>query len=167
MAYFRYFNKIGYDVRGVKNNLQIDNVTNILQRARLKLDHLDHNLAFVQHFILDGQTPEYLAHEFYGDSELHWIILFGQKCVNPYYDWPMTYFTLQKYISKKYGAASINEVHHYEDADRYTVDSTASGAVPITNALYEETINDEKRLLNVIRPESVSAIISEFKALMK
>ena len=163
MAYFKYFNTINYDVHGVKNNMHLNRVTNILQRVRLKPEFIQHKLIFAQHFILDGETPEYLAHEFYGDSELHWIVLYGQQCINPYYDWPLTYFILQKYTSKKYGAASINEVHHYEDADRYIVDSTASGAVPITNAYYEERLNDEKRLLNVIRPQDAMGMIKELK----
>ena len=40
---------------------------------------------------------------------------------DPYYDWPMTYFDLQKYIVKKY--ANPNGIHHYEDANGYEVDS--------------------------------------------
>ena len=101
MAYFKYFNKINYDVRGIKKDSHIDRVTNILQRVRLKPEFIQNKLIFAQHFILDGETPEYLAHEFYGDSELHWIVLYGQQCTNPYYDWPLTYFILQKYTSKK------------------------------------------------------------------
>ena len=163
MAYFKYFDKIDYDVRGVKDTFHVNKVTNILQRVRLKPEFIQHKLIFAQRFIQDGETPEYLAYEMYGDSELHWIVLYGQQCINPYYDWPMTYFTLQKYISKKYGASSINAVHHYEDADRYIVDSTASGATPITNSYYEERINDDKRLLNVIRAENVGDIVKELK----
>lgn len=167
MAYFKYFNTINYDVRGVKNQYHMDKVTNILQRVRLKPEFIEHKLIFAQHFIQDGETPEYLAYQMYGDSELHWIVLYGQQCINPYYDWPMTYFTLQKYTSKKYGSTNINAVHHYEDADRYIVDSTASGATAISNAYYEERLNDDRRLLNVIRQENVAEIIEELKSHLK
>ena len=33
MAYFKYFPKIAYDVRGVDNNEQYDAITNLLSRV--------------------------------------------------------------------------------------------------------------------------------------
>ena len=86
---------------------------------------------------------------------------------NPYYDWPMTYFDLQKFVNKKYGVANINAIHHYEDVDGYEVDSTASGATSVTNFIHEETLNDAKRNLTVIRPEYVNNVVNEFKKLLK
>ena len=167
MAYFRYFNKINYDVRGVKNNVNIDVITNILERVRLKLNFIQNQAFFAQHHIIDGETPEFLAYKYYGDTELHWIILYSQQATNPYYDWPLTYFDLKKFVNKKYGVANINATHHYEDADNYEVDSTASGATAITNFIYEETLNDAKRNLTVIRSEYVSNVVNEFKKLLK
>ena len=167
MAYFRYFNKIGYDVRGVKNNVNVDVITNILERVRLKLNFIQHQAFFAQHFIIDGETPEFLAYKYYGNTELHWIILYSQQATNPYYDWPLTYFDLQKFVNKKYGVANINAIHHYEDADGYEVDSTAAGATSVTNFIYEETLNDAKRNLTIIRSEYVSNVVKEFKKLLK
>jgi len=167
MAYFKYFNKINYDVRGVKNNVNVDVITNILERVRLKLNFIQSQAFFAQHFIIDGETPEFLAYKYYGNTELHWIILYSQQATNPYYDWPLTYFDLKKFVNKKYGVANINATHHYEDADNYEVDSTASGATAITNFIYEETLNDAKRNLTVIRSEYVSNVVNEFKKLLK
>jgi len=167
MAYFRYFNKINYDVRGVKNNVNIDVITNILERVRLKLNFIQNQAFFAQHHIIDGETPEFLAYKYYGNTELHWIILYSQQATNPYYDWPLTYFDLKKFVDKKYGVANINATHHYEDADKYEVDSTASGATAITNFIHEETLNDAKRNLTVIRPEYVNNVVNEFKKLLK
>ena len=167
MAYFKYFNKINYDVRGVKNNVNIDVITNILERVRLKLNFIQSQAFFAQHFIIDGETPEFLAYKYYGDTELHWIILYSQQATNPYYDWPLTYFDLQKFVNKKYGVANINAIHHYEDVDGYEVDSTASGATSVTNFIHEETLNDAKRNLTVIRSEYVSNVVNEFKKLLK
>ena len=167
MAYFRYFNKINYDVRGVKNNVNIDVITNILERVRLKLNFIQNQAFFAQHHIIDFETPEFLAYKYYGDTELHWIILYSQQATNPYYDWPLTYFDLKKFVDKKYGVANINAIHHYEDADGYEVDSTASGATSVTNFIHEETLNDAKRNLTVIRSEYVSNVVNEFKKLLK
>ena len=166
MAYFRYFNKIGYDVRGVKNNVNVDVITNILERVRLKLNFIQHQAFFAQHFIIDGETPEFLAYKYYGNTELHWIILYSQQATNPYYDWPLTYFDLQKFVNKKYGVANINAIHHYEDVDGYEVDSTASGATSDTNFIHEETLNDARRNIKIIRSEYVQQIVSEFKKII-
>ena len=167
MAYFKYFNKINYDVRGVKNNVNVDVITNILERVRLKLNFIQSQVFFAQHQIIDGETPEFLAYKYYGNTELHWIILYSQQATNPYYDWPLTYFDLKKFVDKKYGVANINAIHHYEDADGYEVDSTAAGATSVTNFIHEETLNDAKRNLTVIRSEYVSNVVNEFKKLLK
>ena len=165
MAYFKYFPIIGYDVRGTKNDINVQSITNILTRVRKKLEIVN-TAFFEQYFVQDGDTPESLAHQVYGDSELHWIILYGNYMTNPYYDWPLTYFDLQKFVNKKYGVANINNTHHYEDADKYEVDSTASGATAITNFVHEETLNDAKRQINIIKPEYIQQIISEFKKII-
>ena len=164
MAYFKYFPTITYDVRGKKNQFQIDFITNILVRIRKKLNVT--NLAFFdEYFLQDGDTPESLAHQVYNDSQLHWVILYTNYMTNPYYDWPLTYFDLKKFVDKKY--SNINAVHHYEDVDGYEVDSTASGATAVTNFIYEETLNDTKRNIKVIKIEYVAQIIDELKLLIK
>ena len=165
MAYFKYFPTITYDVRGKKNQFQIDFITNILVRIRKKLNVT--NLAFFnEYFLQDGDTPESLAHQVYDDSQLHWIILYANYMTNPYYDWPLTYFDLQKFVNKKYGVANINAIHHYEDVDGYEVDSTASGATSVTNFIHEETLNDARRNIKIIRSEYVQQIVSEFKKII-
>ena len=165
MAYFKYFPTINYDVRGVKNDSNIQYVTDILKRVRKKLDIVN-RAYFEQYFVKNGDTPESLSHQVYGDSTLHWIILYGNYMTNPYYDWPLTYIDLKKFVIKKYGVANINSTHHYEDADGYEVDSTASGATAVTNFVYEETLNDAKRTINVIKSEYTQEIVSEFKKII-
>lgn len=167
MAYFKYFNTINYDVRGKKNKSHINVVTNILQRIRLKLEFVKHQSFFAQHTIVDGETPEYLAYTYYGDTELHWVILYAQQATNPFYDWPMDYFDLKKFVIKKYGAANINDINHHEDTDGYWVDSTAPGAAAVTHFVYEEELNDDKRNINIIRPEFAHDIVKELQQLLK
>ena len=163
MAYFNYFPIIGYDVRGKKDNLRIDTVTNILVRIRKKLEITNVSI-FEQYFIRDGDRADTLAYQFYNDSTLHWIIMYANYMTNPYYDWPLTYYDLQKYIAKKY--ANPNGIHHYEDADKYEVDADAPGATIITNSIYEETLNDSKRAIDIIKPVFVEQVVREFKQLI-
>ena len=137
MAYFRYFPKIAYDVRGVENNEQYDAITNLLSRVLVKchgwadVDGSAHEALvgichYQKYLIRDGDRLDTLAHQFYGDSELHWLIMYanGASIFNPWYDWPMTQSTLTKFIIKKYGSANIYATHHYEDTNEYTVDFT-------------------------------------------
>ncbi len=170
MAYFDYLPIIGYDVRGDKNKIRVELITNILIRVRKKLNIVNAAL-FEQYFISDGDRAETLAYEIYGDSTLHWIIMYANYMTNPYYDWPLTYFDLQKFVAKKY-PDNTNGVHHYEDEDGYIVDNPenrpANAIYPkiITNFLYEEMMNDSKRVINIIRKEYINQILQEFKLLI-
>ena len=161
MAYFEYFPTIAYDVRGEKNNKRVQGITNVLVRIRKKMNVINSGF-FEQYFINDGDRADTLAHQFYGDSTLHWVIMYANYMTNPYYDWPLPYFDLQKFVAKKY-PDNINGIHHYEDADGYEVDSDASGATAVTNFVYEEILNDGKRPINIIRVEYISQILQEFK----
>lgn len=170
MAYFEYFPQTGYDLLSDKNNIRINIVTNILVRIRKKLNIT--NIAFFeQHFISDGDRAEILAYEIYGDSSLHWLIMYANYMTNPYYDWPLTYYDLDKYVAKKY-PNNTNGIHHYEDEMGYIVDLpkdyNPDSQYPkiITNFLYEEELNDKKRVINIIKFEYVNTILVEFKKLI-
>ena len=164
MAYFDYFPTIGYDVRGEKNNSRVQAITNVLVRIRKKLNVVN-SAFFEQYFIGDGDRADTIAHQMYDDSTLHWVVLYANYMTNPYYDWPLPYFDLQKFVAKKY-PDNINGIHHYEDADNYEVDSDASGATAVTNFVYEESLNDSKRTINIIRAEYIPQVIKEFKTLI-
>ena len=170
MAYFNYFPTIGYDVRGIKNQTRIDAITNVLVRVRKKLN-VTNSALFEQFFVSDGDKPEILAHQIYDDSTLHWIILYANYMTNPFYDWPLTYFDLQKYVAKKY-PDNANGVHHYEDEEGFEVDNPENRPTDaiypkiITNFLYEEKKNDENRNINIIKQEYVNQVIQEFKSLI-
>ena len=179
MAYFKYYPKIVYDIRGAENQRQEDYVTNIIARVLVKchgwkdIDGSSHEALiatceFEKYLVRDGDRPDTLANKFYGDSELHWIILYanGVSMMNPYYDWPLGYYDLNKFVNKKYGLANRNAVHHYEDNENYQVDSTAPYAEAVTNFKYEEAKNDLKRPIRIMQFQYVSLVVNEFKRLM-
>ena len=179
MAYFRYFPKTLYDIRGAENQRQEDYITNIIARVLVKchgwkdVDGSGHEALigaceFEKYLIRDGDRTDTLAHQFYGDSELHWLILYinGIRMMNPYYDWPLTYYDLKKFVNKKYGVDNRNATHHYEDEDGYQVDSTAPYAEAVTNFKYEEAKNDLKRPIRIVQFQYVDLIVDEFKRLM-
>ena len=173
MAYFKYFNEIGYDLSREDEGLKIRSITNVLNRVRKKLE-ITNAAIFEQYFVNDGDRADTLAYQYYDDSTLHWIIMYANYMTNPYYDWPLTYFDLQKYVAKKYD--NINGIHHYEDSDGNVVDApntiispsgrTSGPADAITNFVYEERLNDQKRVIDIIRVEYVEQIVNEFKELL-
>ncbi len=177
MAYFRYYPTIAYDIRGVEDDSRHDWVTNILARVLVKchgwsdVDGSAHEALlatceYLKHHIMDSDRPDTLAYDYYGDSELHWIILFanGNKIQYPWYDWPVTQYDLGKFVAKKYD--DINAVHHYIDEDGYQVDSDAANATVVTNFKYEEELNDAKRPIRIMQPSYVDDVVDEFKRLM-
>lgn len=173
MAYFSYFNKIGYDLSREDESVKLRSITNVLNRVRKKLE-ITNAAIFEQYFVNDGDRADTLAYQYYDDSTLHWIIMYANYMTDPYYDWPLTYFDLQKYVAKKYD--NINGIHHYEDSDGNVVDApntiispsgrTSGPADAITNFVYEERLNDQKRVIDVIRVEYVEQIVTEFKELL-
>jgi hypothetical protein len=177
MAYFKYFPKIMYDIRGLTNDERYDTITNILVRVLVHfhgwedVDSVGHEVLvgaaqFEKHIITDGEKPETLADQYYGDAELHWLILYvnGSKLLNPYYDWPMNSYDLKKFCTKKY--ADINGTHHYVDTNNYEVDSDAPNASVVTNFGHEELLNDGKRVIRVLHPQYVSLVVEEFTTLI-
>jgi len=176
MAYFKYFPNTVYNAVDV-NEKKYRLVTNILRRIRKKIEITNVSI-FEQYFIQDGDRADTLAHQFYGDSTLHWIIMYANYMTNPYYDWPLTYLDLQKYVIKKYG--DPNGVHHYEDndgniVDRYPQsigangffqDTSGPGYNAVTNFIYEEKLNDKKRMIDIIKSQYTSQIVREFKKLV-
>jgi len=170
MAYFKQFPKVLYDVRGDGNEQMM---TNITKRVRFR-DYIKRNYVTYDFYdVKSGETPEYIANEFYGDPELHWIILLLNDVIDYYNDWPMTTEQFERYVKSKYD--DIDAIHHYEYAQEsgsttFTIelpnDSATTipvGATPITNYEYEESIQENKRRIRLIQKRFIGQIKNEFK----
>jgi hypothetical protein len=57
--------------------------------------------------IQEGDTPEIIAHKYYGDSYRYWIVLFANELLDPQWDWPMTYKMFEQYLADKYPSTNI------------------------------------------------------------
>jgi len=170
MAYFKQFPKVLYDVRG--NGVQ-QTMTDITRRVRFK-DYMKRNYVnFDFYDVKSGETPEYIANEFYGEPELHWVILLTNDILDFYTDWPMTTDQFERYVKSKYD--DIDAIHHYEYAQE-SGDTTITielpnesattipvGATAVTNYEYEEAIQEQKRRIRLIQPRFIGQIKNEFK----
>lgn len=166
--YFSYFNKT------ISNTLII---TNLLNRAKIKdVGIVSQAKLYYPYFIKDGERPETLAEKVYGDTTYFWIILFANNIRNIYQDWPRTQEALDEYVIFKYKSlADANiTVHHYEDDDgRYIMKEdwllywAGDVSKEISCYVYEDRLNESKRLINLIRPEYKSQLVSEFQTIFK
>ena len=109
--YFNYFPKLLY-----KTNNTTSIVTDLLTRPALIQDILNNTSLYYEYAIQEGDTPEMVASRYYGDAELHWVILIVNQITDPFYDWPMTYQQFVAFINEKYGsqAHALQLVHHFE-----------------------------------------------------
>ena len=143
--YFDLFPQIAYDIDG-KQLSTYQNVTNIFFRLRVVQKVLGNISAYYNYIITEGDTPEILAENIYGDPEAHWIILMANNIVDPQYDWPLSDRTFEAYIIGKYGSIETAQlqIHHYEKVIQR--EESASGIMTETRFV----INQEKLTDNAL-----------------
>lgn len=152
MAYFENFPLTGYDlVDSSFKNVKI--VTDIFLRTRILESIQNQTFIFYKYTVTDNDTPESLAFNYYDNPNRHWIILFANNIVDPFYDWPLKYENFIDYVESKYGSISTAKTttHHYEKIitktdsvtstvtiDKYQLDYNTYANLASTNT---ETIN--------------------------
>lgn len=157
--YFERFPTTYYSLDDL-NSVQV--VRNILVRV-LFSDEIKNNFSlFDEYDILDGETPEIVADRFYRNAQYHWVILHMNNILDPRYDWPLSTVNLRNYCESKYD--NINDVHHYENSEGYWVNSTAPGATPVTNFMYEDAQNELKRRIKILKPQYLESVIRDFNS---
>lgn len=102
--------------------LQYDDVgtgrvfTNLLARASIIPELLKNPALYYSYDIQDGDTPEIIAHKYYGDSYRYWMVLLANEILDPQWGWPMSGVVFNNYLISKYGQEFDTQatVHHYE-----------------------------------------------------
>ena len=78
-----------------------------MSRASI-LENLQNNsIVFYKYNIQEGDTPETIAHKYYGDPYKYWIVMYSNQLMDPLWDWPMNYQTFTDYLIAKYQAEFI------------------------------------------------------------
>ena len=195
MAYFQELPNISYPSLLPSNSKAEDRiiVKNIFRRSKLRTDVDQSITAFNYYYVQEGQRPDVLAQDLYGDSELDWVILTTNNITNIRDQWPLDHNDLHDYMLEKYGSQqNIAGIHHYEtkkivdeynrvvmregievDADftfkyqNYTNSIViVNPVVAITNYQYETKLNEEKRKIRTLKPQYLGAFVSEHKQIM-
>ena len=168
MTYFERFPLYAYDLEDTQNQTLI---TDILRRVNLKGNVAANTLVFDQYNVQDGEQPDIVARKYYGDSELHWIIVTVNN-ITSRYDWPLDQVALSDFVSDKYD--NPDGIHHYEinatsgdTTKKLIVSSDTAGALPVTNYEHEEIQNDNKRRIRMLDRAYVSKFTDEFRNLIR
>jgi len=179
MSYFDRFPLMAYDMKG-DNNYKL--LPNILRRVKLRQNVRSGSFLFDNYDVKDGEKPEDIAYKWFGDPELHWVILMTNNITDRYYQWPLSQPQFAEHLTDKYGAGSEDAVHHYEkttDSGRtssngpndysHLVECNEDDENPaiISNRQYEQRKQDGYRQINLLDRRYLNAFVSEFENLIK
>jgi len=177
MSYFSKFPDMVYDV---KNNGNFKLLPDILRRVKQRNAIKSGQFIFDTYDVKNGEKPEDIAYKWFGDAQLHWVILMTNDVTDRYYQWPMNDAQFEEFIADKY--SNPDAVHHYEitkDSGRTTgqgpndyshlveVNSDTDNAISISNREYEERIQDKNRSIRLLNQRFLSDFIEEFDKLIK
>ena len=165
-----------YDIKGDKVRKLMPN---ILRRVKLRASIKSGGMLFDKYDVKEGEKPEDVAFKWFGDPELHWVILMTNNVTDRYYDWPMNQAQFDEYLDDKY--SNPDAIHHYEvtkDSGRTTgqgpsdyshlveVNSDTDNAVSVSFREYEEREQDKKRQIQLLNKSLLGDFVAEFDRLI-
>ena len=179
MYFDKNFPVIPYDSVGQGT---FKDVKNLLRRVALNAKVKTNTLLYDTYDVKEGETPESVAFNLYGNAEFHWVVMLVNDITDRYHQWPMRYSQFLQYVNDKYD--DVNAVHHYEIAQTsgdtttkievYSNSALFSGdtdfygtATAVTNLEYEESLQDQRRKIKLLDPQFLSQFVKEFEGLMK
>ena len=176
MAYFDRFPRIIYDI---KNDGNYKLLPDILRRVRTRAVIDESVVLFEKYDVVNGEKPEDIAFKWFGDAQLHWVILMTNNVTDRYYKWPMNDAQFEVYLDDKY--TNPDAVHHYEitrtsgtttpqGPNDYShlveVNSDEPDAISISFRQYEEREQDRKRSIKLLDKRFLTEFVTEFNNLI-
>ena len=146
---------------------------------------------YINYTVKDGERPDQISFEQYGDEQYYWILLQINEIVDYYNQWPLSNKELEEYAQKKYGGLpGSQKIHHYETVETYDAagnfvlpgelevpsdyiyyypdkpgSSVTLSSIPseVTNFDYEQRINIKKQDIFILKPLYISDYVREVK----
>lgn len=172
-------------------------VKNLFKRNILREDIFQNLAVFTKYEIRGNDRPDNVAFDFYGDSNLDWLVLTCNNIVNIQTEWPLRQEDFDRFLLDKYGDYNTlyNGVHHYEtveiknssgvtivpeglhvDSD-FSVsfydsltglqETVSNSAVEVTNYEYEDEIENNKRNIFLLKPRYLNVVLDDLEESMK
>jgi hypothetical protein len=131
----------------VKDKQSIQVVTNLLARVNIISSLVEDPLIYYAYDIKDSDTPEIIAHKYYGNVNRFWMVLFSNQILDPQWDWPLTNRVFDSYINEKYTIQELSLPHHYEKVVTNTIipdGSISSETITISEEDYNNLFESSK-----------------------
>lgn len=161
MTYFSAFPQIYYPFN-ISGQNQIKIIRDITRNIRVIKEISSSITLYELYDIAHGDTPELISEKFYGTTDYHWMVMLINERYNHLADFPMEQPTLDLFVTEKYGEGNENGVHHWVGLDGFITSSDITGATSVSNAQYEDEINESKRTLKIVSPELMSKLAEQF-----
>ena len=167
-------------------------VKNIFKRAVLRNDVFDEVTAFTKYSVEGDERPDQVAFDFYQDPNLDWVVLTTNNIVHVRDEWPMGNQDFLTYLNAKYTAEELANIHHYETdilrdsrgrlihpkgltvPSNYSISFLDNGVLRTESKItsftfleHETNLNDEKRNINILRPEYLTIFLENFADVME
>lgn len=130
-GYFSDFPQIEYQAKIARS---------IMARPRIASSLLSNPAAIYSYTVNNDLRPDQVAHLYYGDSELLWLIFLANNIVDPYYGWPLTQNTFQDFLISKYGSIATAKTtikhYRYQEKDKETDENWQTKEI-VTKETYE------------------------------
>ena len=185
-TYFRNFPNVDYALEmnkaGISKYIKIKDYFNLLT---VRDDIYREDTLYNSYDVRNGQRPEEVSWNVYGDEQFYWVVLQINDIVDYYNQWPLSEKELSEFVYDKYGgAAGAGAVHHYETVETFdnatppnlmlpgglavpsnyifrypsTPGATvilSSTPVAVSNYEYERRLNEEKAQIIVLAPKYI------------
>jgi len=171
MSIFNLYPKIDYNVSDYDLIGAIDITTSLRIKSIIKNYSL---IASVPYIVSDGERPDQVSTNVYGNPNYDWIILMTNDVYSIYDEWPKSSAVLERYIRTKYGSIlKAQEVVKYYNTNGDIIDfttynslsSSEKSAITIESDYERELrMNVNKSKIKVLRPNFISKIDSDLKS---
>lgn len=128
-------------------------VRNIMTRVKI-LDSVDKEVtAFYPYTMKEGDRPDTIAYDYYGDAQYDWLVYLSNRIVDPYYELPMNQEDLEDFIIKKYGSLekAVETILFYRNdytSDDSKITPPAYEALPDVLKKYWTASTDQYDMVN-------------------
>ena len=170
-------------------------VKNFFKRGFLREDIFQELSFFTKYQIKGDDRPDNVAWNFYQESQLDWLVLTCNNIVNIQTEWPLKQTDFDRFLLDKYETyEKLNDIHHYETIEikntmgvvllkeglevdesfsmTYYDSVTEKQVTPttlttsITNYVYEQKIEDDKRNIYLLKPKYLNIIYDDMDEMM-
>ena len=98
---------------GVANYVEMKDFFRLM---RVRDDIFAEDTMYKEYVVQNGQRPEQISFELYGDEKFYWIILQVNDIYDFWNQWPLDLPELETFITERYGSKA-DDISHYETVE--------------------------------------------------